>query len=348
TPESTSTDGLDRLDIFSGDTVMTRSNNPDLGVANRESFRVVQVHSDGGLILAGEDQRHHHITPDYVHDHIHLGYAVTDYGNQGTTVDHGSVLLESSMSGAGVYVGATRGRHDNTIHLVAEDYEDAKAQFITTMTRDRADRGLDQARAELAQQLPKHIMAVPGEVQRYLDRLKANRTKLQRYADYTKPLHDYDQHVAAFRAQHGATLAEAKQAARQASQRAEAAHQQAQHITQQRRAELYQQARQQIGDQLASLHTLEHQARNAGLFDLKGTKAKARQQREALEAEYGHALPRGKHRIKHHHATEDSHWVDRVAVSITNNNLPTDSDVVEAQQQAHQAAGDARQATEHR
>src|SRR5699024_3395326 len=185
-----STTGRDGLDIFSGDTVMTRSNNPDLGVANRESFRVVQVHSDGGLILAGEDQRHHHITPDYVHDHIHLGYAVTDYGNQDTTVDHGSVLLESSMSGAGVYVGATRGREDNTIHIVADDFEEAKAQFITTMTRDRADRGLDQARAELAQQLPKHIMAVPGEVQRYLDRLKANRTKLQRYADYTKPLHD--------------------------------------------------------------------------------------------------------------------------------------------------------------
>src|SRR5699024_7869927 len=163
---------------------MTRSNNPDLGVANRESFRVVQVHSDGGLILAGEDQRHHHITPAYVRDHIHLGYAVTDYGNQGTTGDHGSVrlqssisggggdrgcvLLESSMSGGGVYVGATRGREDNTIHIVADDLEDAKAQFITTMTRDRADRGLDQARADLAAQLPKHIMEVPGEVQRYI------------------------------------------------------------------------------------------------------------------------------------------------------------------------------------
>src|SRR5699024_3772245 len=64
--------GRDGLDIYAGDTVMTRSNNPNLGVANRESFRVVQVHSDGGLILAGEDQRHHHITPDYVRDHIHL------------------------------------------------------------------------------------------------------------------------------------------------------------------------------------------------------------------------------------------------------------------------------------
>ena len=52
---------------------------------------------------------------------IHLGYAVTDYGNQGTTVDHGSVLLGTSLSGGGVYVGATRGRADNTIHIVADD-----------------------------------------------------------------------------------------------------------------------------------------------------------------------------------------------------------------------------------
>src|SRR5699024_7692765 len=97
------------------------------------------------------------------------------------------------------------------------------------------------------QQLPKHIMAVPGEVQRYIDRLKTNRTKLQKYADYTKPLHDYDQNVATFRAQHGTTLAEANQAAHQASQQAKSAHQHAQQIIQQRRAELYQQVRQQLG-----------------------------------------------------------------------------------------------------
>src|SRR5699024_6854568 len=161
--------GRDGLNIFAGDTVMTRSNNPALGVANRESFCVVDVHSDGGLILAGGDYRHHHIDADYVAEHVHLGYAVTDYGNQGTTVDHGSVLLESSMSGGGVYVGATRGRHDNTIHIVADDYQDAKAQFITAMTRDRADRGLDQARAELAQQLPQHTMAIPARVREFID-----------------------------------------------------------------------------------------------------------------------------------------------------------------------------------
>src|SRR5699024_4643746 len=150
-----------------GNSVMTRSNNPDLIVTNRESFRVVQLDSDVALMMTVEDQRHHHITPAYVQDNIHLCYAVTDYGNQRTTLDNGSVLLESYMSGCGVYVGATRGREDNTIHIVADDLEDAKAQFITTMTRDRADRGLDQARAELAQQLPKHIMAIPPRVREY-------------------------------------------------------------------------------------------------------------------------------------------------------------------------------------
>src|SRR5699024_6785578 len=139
-----STTGRDGLNIFAGDTVMTRSNNPNLGVANRESFRVVQVHSDGGLILAGEDHRHHHITPAYVREHIHLSYSVTDYGNHGTTLDHCSGVLESSMSGCGVYVGALRRREDTPIPIVADHLEDAKAHFITTITRDRADRGLDQ------------------------------------------------------------------------------------------------------------------------------------------------------------------------------------------------------------
>src|SRR5699024_12879549 len=121
--------------LCAGVSLLYGSTTPSLGVAIRDSCRVLLVHSDGGLILAGEAHRHHHITPAYVREHIHLGYAVTDYGNQGTTVDHGSVLLESSMSGGGVYVGATRGREDNTIHIVADDLEDAKAQFITTMTR---------------------------------------------------------------------------------------------------------------------------------------------------------------------------------------------------------------------
>src|SRR5699024_2229312 len=157
----------------------------------------------------GEDHRHHHIDANYVRDHIHLGYAVTDYGNQGTTVDHGSVLLESSMSGGGVYVGATRGREDNTIHIVADDLEDAKAQFITTMTRDLADRGLDQARAEIAQQLPKHIMAIPPRVREYIDNVSQRLTRVENEMRRLQPLAEHRAKAQAFQQRHETTAAQA-------------------------------------------------------------------------------------------------------------------------------------------
>src|SRR5699024_310084 len=134
---------------------------------------------------------------------------VTDYGNQGTTVDHGSVLLESSMSGGGVYVGATRGREDNTIHVVAEDLEDAKAQFITTMTRDRADRGLDQARTELAEQLPHHTMAIPPRIRRYIDNFSKRMAQAEAVMDRLQPLADHHDRAQAFQERHQTTVAKA-------------------------------------------------------------------------------------------------------------------------------------------
>lgn len=49
------------------------------------------------------------------------------------------------MGAAGVYVGMTRGRSINRVHLVAVDAGDACAQFVVAMDRDRADRGLARA-----------------------------------------------------------------------------------------------------------------------------------------------------------------------------------------------------------
>src|SRR5699024_11659177 len=48
-----STTGRDGLNIFAGDTVMTRPNNPNLQVDNGERLRVGLVHSDRGMFLAG-------------------------------------------------------------------------------------------------------------------------------------------------------------------------------------------------------------------------------------------------------------------------------------------------------
>jgi hypothetical protein len=44
-----------------------------------------------------------------------------------------------------MYVGMTRGRHMNTLHIVAADPDDAREQVIAALQRDRADRGLTEA-----------------------------------------------------------------------------------------------------------------------------------------------------------------------------------------------------------
>lgn len=339
--------GRDGLNIFAGDTVMTRSNNPQLGVANRESFRVVQVHSDGGLILAGEDQRHHHITPDYVRDHIHLGYAVTDYGNQGTTVDHGSVLLESSMSGGGVYVGATRGREDNTIHIMADDLEDAKAQFITTMTRDRADRGLDHARTELAEQLPRHTMAVHPRVRRYIDNMGRAMTRAEETMNRLQPLADHRDKAQAFKERHQTTVAKARNNARSAQQ--SVVEKETQLVTAQER--LYRQSLSQlqteIQQELSQLQVKEQRVRDAGFFTRAKAKHDARTHRTALEDRYGIALPgTAEERFQHPHRGHDAQWVHTAAQQQAQTQQPTDKTVQQLHDEVEQLRNQARRATQ--
>nr|WP_217652134.1 hypothetical protein [Tessaracoccus bendigoensis] len=54
-------------------------------------------------------------------------------------------MHSDTTSAAGVYVGMTRGRKTNRLHIVASDMTDARAQFIEAMERDSADHGLDHA-----------------------------------------------------------------------------------------------------------------------------------------------------------------------------------------------------------
>ena len=57
----------------------------------------------------------------------------------------GVFRTSEATSAAGVYVGMTRGRETNRLHVVAENLADARAQFIAAMERDSADCGLDRA-----------------------------------------------------------------------------------------------------------------------------------------------------------------------------------------------------------
>ncbi|TAM71387.1 MAG: TrwC relaxase [Microbacteriaceae bacterium] len=142
--------GRDGLSIGAGDVIQTRRNDSRLGVANRQTFTVQHIGRDS-TVFAVENttgrkrQRTVTLPADYVAEHAHLAYASTAHGIQGTTTTEAHTVLSDALDAAGVYVGMTRGREANVLHLVAEDLTDARVQFIEAMQRDRADRGLDEA-----------------------------------------------------------------------------------------------------------------------------------------------------------------------------------------------------------
>ena len=142
--------GSDGLPIGAGDVIQTRRNESTLGVANRQAWMVQHVGDGGGLSVVEigngrKQQRTVKLPADYVTEDAHLAYAVTAYGVQGATVNASHTVLSDGLDAAGVYVGMTRGRETNTLHLVATDLDDAKQQFVDALTRDRADRGLEDA-----------------------------------------------------------------------------------------------------------------------------------------------------------------------------------------------------------
>ena len=142
--------GSDELPIGRADLIQTRKNDTSLGVANRQQWIVQHVAEDGTLYAreAASGRRNPRavtLPADYVSEHAHLSYAATAYGVQGATVSTSHTLLTEATSAAGVYVGMTRGRETNRLHVIAENLADARAQFIEAMERDPADRGLDHA-----------------------------------------------------------------------------------------------------------------------------------------------------------------------------------------------------------
>jgi exodeoxyribonuclease V alpha subunit len=132
--------------IGAGDVIVTRRNDPSLGVANRETWMVTRVHRDGRLTVNAADRAGRQLPADYVRDHLELGYATTGYGAQGDTTEAGHLVVAETTTAAAAYVAMTRGRQANTGHLVAEHIDDAREQWITAFSRERADLGPTAAR----------------------------------------------------------------------------------------------------------------------------------------------------------------------------------------------------------
>lgn len=151
--ETTTVAGSDGLPIGRGDVITTRKNDNALGVANRQAWTVQGVGSDGTVWAVENSSPPKHrrsvaLPSSYVGEHVHLGYAATAYGVQGVTTTTSHTQLSEALDASGVYVGMTRGRDSNVLHIVAEDLDEAREQFIGALQLDRADRGLQMATAD--------------------------------------------------------------------------------------------------------------------------------------------------------------------------------------------------------
>ena len=148
--DSATTTGSDGLSIGAGDLIQTRKNDTTLGVANRQQWIVQHVDAGGtAWVRDAHDARKREYTrrlpAEYIREHAHLSYAATAYGVQGVTAPASHTILTDGIGGAAVYVGMTRGKEENALHIIAESTAEARALFVQAMERDPADRGLADA-----------------------------------------------------------------------------------------------------------------------------------------------------------------------------------------------------------
>jgi conjugative relaxase-like TrwC/TraI family protein len=131
-----------------GDLVVTRRNDRQLQtdrgepVRNRDLWIVVATHPDGALAVSHLDGHGTVTLPaDYTRDHVRLGYAATEHGLQGDTVDVAIALVSSATTHRGLYVAVTRGRDENRICVITDtsDLGEARDVLDAVLAYDRAD-----------------------------------------------------------------------------------------------------------------------------------------------------------------------------------------------------------------
>ncbi|MGH8973040.1 MAG: MobF family relaxase, partial [Acidimicrobiia bacterium] len=90
-------------------------------VRNGDRWRVDVRHLDGSLVVSHLGNRGRVVLPaPYVTDHVALAYAVTAHKAEGVTVDRAVLLADSATMAEHLYVGMTRGRHENRACVVTE------------------------------------------------------------------------------------------------------------------------------------------------------------------------------------------------------------------------------------
>ncbi len=101
-------------------------------------------------------------------EHVRLGYAATEPGNQSDTQDRSITLATGSTTGRGLYVGMTRGRQTNHA-LVVTDTPDIGA------ARDVLERAISCDRADVPAIAQRQRLEVDSEASALLARLGRSR-----------------------------------------------------------------------------------------------------------------------------------------------------------------------------
>jgi conjugative relaxase-like TrwC/TraI family protein len=178
---------------YVGDIVATRRNDRrlcterDEPVRNRDLWTVVAAHS-GGALTVSHLCGHGTVTlpADYTRDHVRLGYAATEHGHQGDTVDVAIALVSSATTHRGLYVGVTRGRDENRIHVITDtaDVGEARDVLDAVLAYDRADIPAVSQRRHLAREVSRAEPArepeqvVPEWLTHFPDQLEQRRDDL--------------------------------------------------------------------------------------------------------------------------------------------------------------------------
>ncbi|PZS34712.1 MAG: TrwC relaxase, partial [Pseudonocardiales bacterium] len=179
---------LDGTSASAGDTVVTRHNDRRLAtsatdwVTNGNRWTINRVHADGSIDVSHTDARRRAVLPpDYVRDHVQLGYAATVHAAQGMTADTAHVVATGEEPRQLLYVGLTRGRVANHLYLDvttgiepddithADSVHPRTAVEILTRTLAREDTATSASNEQHTANAPALLLS--KQVAQYLDAL---------------------------------------------------------------------------------------------------------------------------------------------------------------------------------
>jgi conjugative relaxase-like TrwC/TraI family protein len=153
----------DGLEVAVGDVITTRRNERFLrttmgeSVRNRDYWTIDAIGADGSLSVTRIDGRGSVTLPaTYVAEHVQLGYAATEPGNQSDTATRSATLATTATTCRGLYVAITRGQVENLVLVVTDSHDVADAADVLeqVLASDRADRPATSVRRDLAATTP--------------------------------------------------------------------------------------------------------------------------------------------------------------------------------------------------